>query len=109
MRPKVQTLDVDHFQKLGVTFLPSFLAGAVGVKARYDLPRLFYPSTMSPEQVEHVLDKVNANLKGTYRGYGCYRHCPQSEMQSGGEHVLVLFADDDFYADYLGNDMVAGG
>jgi len=108
MRPKAQ-LDVDHFRRLGVTFLPSFLAGAVGVKARYDLPRLFYPSTMTCEQVAAVLDKVNNNLKGTYRGYGCYRHCPQAEMQSDGDHVLVMFADDAFYADYLGNDIAIGG
>lgn len=37
MTPNVQ-LDVDHLRSIGVTFLPSFLGGAVGVLARYDLP-----------------------------------------------------------------------
>lgn len=108
MTPTVK-IDVEHFRKIGVAFLPSFLAGAVGVKARYDLPSLYYPRTTSDEEIQAYVSKANDNLRKTYRGYGCYRPCPQAEIESGGDHVFVLFTDDGFYANYLGNDLAVGG
>lgn len=99
MTPNVQ-LDVDHFRTLGVTFLPSFIGGAVGVIARYDLPRLFYPSTYGPDHLDQIMAKLNSNLRETYKGCGYYGNCPPGEGDSGDDHVLVLFADDEFYNDY---------
>lgn len=99
MTPKVQ-LDVDHFRKLGVTFLPFFLGGAVGVIARYDLPQLFYPSSFDADQLGLIIAKVNSNLRSTYDGCGYYGSCPPGENDSSDDHVYVLFADEEFYDDY---------
>lgn len=100
MTPNVQ-LDVDHYRSIGVTFLPSFLGGAVGVIARYDLPQLFYPITCNLDQLDRYMDKLNSNLREIYRGCGYYGCCPPGETNSGGDHVFILFADEEFYIDYL--------
>jgi len=99
MTPNVQ-LDVDHFRTLGVTFLPSFHGGAVGVIARYELPRLFYPSYFDVDQLDAIIEKLNSKLRVTYRGCGYYGSCPPGESESGDDIVYVLFADDEFYKDY---------
>jgi hypothetical protein len=99
MTPDVQ-LDADHFRTLGVTFLPSFWGGSFGVIARYDLPQLFYPATFSADQLDQIMAKVNSNLRETYQGCGYYGNCPPGEGGSEDDHVLVLFADDEFYNDY---------
>lgn len=97
MTPNVH--DVEHFRAIGVTFLPSFLGGAVGVLARYDLPRLFYPSTFGFEKLELIIEKLNSNLRANYRGCGYYGNCPPGETASD-DHEYVLFADAEFYEDY---------
>lgn len=102
MTPKA-AIDVAHFQKLGVTFLPAFLGGAVGVIARYDLPRLRFPSSMTSQMADQALDEFNVELKRRFKGCGYYGHCPQTEIESGDGHIFVLFADDDFYANLSGN------
>ena len=99
MTPNVQ-LDVDHLRGLGVTFLPSFLGGAVGVLARYDLPRLFYAANYDADRLDSIVAKLNSNLRATYRGCGYYGSCPPGECNSNGDHEFVLFADSEFYEDY---------
>ncbi|PWC98996.1 hypothetical protein CX658_30945 [Pseudomonas amygdali pv. lachrymans] len=99
MTPNVQ-LDVDYLRTLGVTFLPSFHAGAVGVIARYDLPRLFYPSDFGMDRLDGIIEKLNSNLRTTYHGCGYYGSCPPGESDSGDDIVYVLFADNEFYDDY---------
>ena len=98
MTPNV--IDVDHFRSIGVTFLPNFQAGAVGVIARYDLPKLFYPSSFDGPQLKAILDKLNCNLRATYKGCGYYGSCPPGEHDSFDCNVYVLFADNEFYEDY---------
>lgn len=105
MTPNVQ-LDVDHYRSIGVTFLPSFLGGAVGVIARYDLPQLFYPSTCNPDHLDRYMEKLNSNLRETYSGCGYYGSCPPGETNSSGDHVFVLFANEEFYTDYLNGSTV---
>lgn len=107
MTPNVK-LDVDHLRSLGVTFLPSFLGGAAGVIARYDLPRLFYASSFDPNQLDLIIAKLNSNLRATYRGCGYYGSCPPGENDSGfgDDHVFVLFADKEFYEDYRNGSAV---
>nr|WP_192963240.1 hypothetical protein [Pseudomonas fluorescens] len=99
MTPNVQ-LDVDHFRAIGVTFLPSFLGGAVGVLARYDLPRLTYPASYEADQLDSFIAKLNSNLRATYKGCGYYGSCPPGECDSSDGHEFVLFADSEFYEDY---------
>lgn len=99
MTPNAQ-LDVDHLRGIGVTFLPSFLGGAVGVLARYDLPRLFYSASFDAVELEHIIAKVNSNLRATYRGCGYYGSCPPGACDSNGDNEFVLFADSEFYEDY---------
>lgn len=99
MTPNLK-LDVDHLRSIGVTFLPSFLGGAVGVLARYDLPRLFYAADYDVDQLDSIIAKLNRNLKATYRGCGYYGSCPPGECDSSGDHEFVLFADREFYEDY---------
>lgn len=99
MTPNVQ-LDVDHLRAIGVTFLPSFLGGAVGVLARYDLPRLFYPASYDADQLDSIIAKLNSNLRETYRGCGYYGNCPPGECDSSGDHEFVVFANSEFYEDY---------
>jgi len=99
MTPNVQ-LDVDHLRGLGVTFLPSFLGGAVGVLARYDLPRLFYAADYDADRLDSIVAKLNSNLRATYRGCGYYGSCPPGECNSNGDHEFVFFADSEFYEDY---------
>lgn len=98
MTPNV--IDVDHYRRIGVTFLPTFQGGAVGVIARYDLPKLFYPSSFGEAQLGLILDKLNSNLRATYRGCGYYGSCPPGEYDSSDSSVYVLFADKEFYEDY---------
>ncbi len=93
-------IDVEHFQKLGFTFLPTFRGGAVGVIARYDLTPLFYPADMPAERIKRILNAVNENLNRTYAGCGYYGHCSQTESEYPDSQVFVLFADDVFYSDY---------
>ena len=107
MTPNVQ-IDVDHYLSIGVTFLPSFLGGAVGVLARYDLPRLFYPSSFEFDQLDQIIAKVNSNLRATYLGCGYYGSCPPGESDSGDDHEYVLFADAEFYEDYRNGSLANG-
>lgn len=99
MTPNPQ-LDVDQLRSIGVTFLPSFLGGAVGVLARYDLPRLFYAADYDADRLDSIIAKLNSNLRATYRGCGYYANCPPGEGDSSGDHEFVLFADREFYEDY---------
>lgn len=108
MTPNAQ-LDVDYLRSLGVTFLPSFLGGASGVIARYDLPLLSYPSSFSQGLIDQITDGLNSKFRSTFKGCGYYGHCPQGETDSGGNHVYVLFADDEFYNDYRSGSLDVTG
>jgi hypothetical protein len=94
------THDLNSFRKLGMTFLPSFLGGAVGVLARYDLPQLYYPTTLSEEDMAAAVDCVNNNLRSTYSGCGYYGRCSQADSEFPDSHVYVIFSDQTFYDDY---------
>ena len=92
--------ELDRFRSLGVTFEPHFTNGAVGLLARYDIPLLYYPHTMSLAEVQDRIEKANNVLARVFRGHGHYSHCPNSESQSSGGHVLVLMCDAEFYEHY---------
>tara|TARA_R110002124_G_scaffold128157_14_gene288669 strand:+ start:2191 stop:2511 length:321 start_codon:yes stop_codon:yes gene_type:complete len=102
MTPEAK-IDHEYFQSMGVTFQPNFLGGAVGVIARYDLPRLYYSDEISSDELELVVAKINRNLNITYRGCGYYGQCSQIEAGFPDTQVFVLFADEIFYQDYKGN------
>jgi len=99
MTPNVQ-LDIDHLSSLGVTFLPSFHGGSVGVIARYDLPQLSYPNSFGAVQLDAIIERLNSNLRAIYKGCGYYGCCPPGGFDSSDAHVYVLFADKEFYKDY---------
>jgi hypothetical protein len=99
MTPNVP-LDIDHLRSLGVTFLPSFHGGSVGVIARYDLPPLTYPSSFGAVQLDAIIERLNSNLRSVYTGCGYYGSGPPCDFDSSDTHVYVLFADKEFYKDY---------
>lgn len=98
-------VDVEHFRKLGVTFLPNFRRGATSVKARYDLPQLFYPASFDEHFVDAEVERFTRVLQAQYSGHCHYGHCPQLETEHLGGRVFVLFADDQFYDEFQGSDV----
>lgn len=100
MTPNVQ-IDVEHFRTLGVTFLPTFLGGATGVIARYDLPQLIYASHLGLDLIQAEVDSVNEKLSKSFVGCGYYGCQPPTADSSSGFDTFVLFADDEFYISYL--------
>lgn len=108
MTPNVQ-LDVDHFRTLGVTFTPSFLGGAVGVIARYDLPSLSFPSDLGSDRLDAIIELYNGDLRAKFKGCGYYGSCPPGGDDSAGKTVYVLFADKEFYDDFRNGSVIAPG
>ena len=91
-----------ELQDWGMTFEANFHRGCEGIVARYDAPMLTYPkSTPLPTVRDHV-DAWNTRLQAAFEGSGYYAFCPMAE-ESGENHVLVLFANEVFYEQFIGS------
>jgi len=103
MTPEAIKQELLHYP--GITVTETFWGGAFGIIARYDLPKLFYPADMDSRELQRILKRLNSNLKQTYSGCGYYASCSQLDVAYPNTVGFVLFADEEFYNDYVGNGL----
>ncbi len=87
----------------GITFESHFRRGFEGIIARYDAPEIRFPSSMPLPSVRDTVDDLNRKLQERFDGVGYYAFCPMSELENQAGHVLVLFANQSFYEDFMGS------
>jgi len=91
-----------ELQDWGISYEAHFRKGCEGIVARYDAPMLRYPKSTPLPTVRDTVDAWNARLQAAFSGAGYYAFCPMSE-ESGEDHVLVLFANEVFYEQFVGS------
>lgn len=89
--------------KPGLTFEANFRYGANCVVARPEAPMLRFPDSMPLEFVRDTIESWTAELQGGIPGTGYYAFSQAEEVENPGFHVLVLFADDGFFSNFLGS------
>jgi hypothetical protein len=91
-----------ELQDWGISYEAHFHKGCEGIVARYDAPMLRYPKSTPLPTVRDTVDAWNAQLQAAFSGAGYYAFCPMSE-ENGEHHVLVLFANEVFYEQFVGS------
>lgn len=74
-----------------------------GVIARPDAPMLRFNKSMPLELVRDSIGKWNAAIQDSFPGHGYYAFSPMDEEANPEHHVLVLFANPDFFDAFMGS------
>lgn len=92
---------VDKTPDWGMTFESHFRKGHEGIIARYDAPELRFAASTPLQSVRDTVDVLNRTLQARFDGVGYYAFCPMSELDQQAGHVLVLFANQSFYEQFM--------
>lgn len=75
----------------------------VGVIARPEAPKLHFNKSMPLELVRDSMDKWNTAIQESFDGHGFFGFSPMDESETPNSHVLMLFANEPFYNQFMGS------
>lgn len=92
-----------HQRETDLVFESHFTNGSQCVLAREEAPKIRFNKSMPLELVQVSIDKWNRAIQDSFPGVGHFAFSPMDEMVSPEQHVLVLFADEDFFNAFMGS------